>query len=191
MKPRVKTAIFLVVFFVPAFYIGGWVLDIILGLLGLISTYELFKMFKTKSNAPFIVLIIELLFSAVLFLLISYYYKGLLNLEWAFYTLIVMIIVGALLLVVKDGFETDDFGRYLVAILYPVIGFTALNTLRFLSIEVVGFLFLITSMTDMFAYFIGINFGRHRLAVKISPKKSIEGAIGGIVFAVLMLLDIF
>ena len=185
MKPRVKTAIFLILFFVPAFVIGGYVLDVVLGLLGLIATYELFRMFKIKSNAPNIVLIVEMLLSAVFFFLISYHYKGLLSLEWVFYALIVVVLIGALLLVLIDKFETDDFGRYLVAILYPVIGFSALSALRFLSLEIVGFLFVITSMTDMFAYYIGINFGKHRLAVKISPKKSIEGAIGGIVFAVL------
>ena len=72
MKPRVKTAIFLVLFFVPAFVIGGCVLDIVLGLLGLIATYELFKMFKAKSNAPQVILIVEMLLSAVMFFMISY-----------------------------------------------------------------------------------------------------------------------
>ena len=185
MKPRVTTAIFLVLFFVPVFVYGGWILDIVLGLLGLIATFELFRMFKIKSNTPQVVLIVEMLLSAVMFFLISYHYKDLLNLEWVFYALISVIVIGALLLVLKENFETDDFGRYLVCILYPVIGFSALSALRYLSLEVIGFLFIITSMTDMFAYYIGINFGKHRLAVKISPKKSIEGALGGIFFAIL------
>ncbi len=188
MNVRVKTAIILVLFFVPVFYFGGMVLDVVLMLLGLIATYELYQMFKTKSKASYVVLGVELLFSASLFFLISFYYKGVLNLEWVFYSIIVMVVVGALLLVLEDTFETDDFGRYLISILYPVIGFSALSALRFLSLEVVGFLFVITSMTDMFAYYVGINFGKHRLAVKISPKKSIEGAIGGIFFAVILTL---
>ncbi|MDD2483864.1 MAG: phosphatidate cytidylyltransferase [Eubacteriales bacterium] len=33
--------------------------------------------------------------------------------------------------------------------------------------------------TDVFAYFSGFLFGRHKLCPKISPKKTIEGAIGG------------
>lgn len=36
-------------------------------------------------------------------------------------------------------------------------------------------------ITDMFAYFVGSKLGKHKMAPKISPKKSIEGAIGGIV----------
>ncbi len=185
MKPRVTTAIFLVIFFVPVFVIGGWVLDIVLGLLGIIAVYELFKMFKIKSNSPRVIMIVEMLLSAVMFFLISYHYKNLLDLEWVFYALITVITVGALLLVVKDKFETDDFGRFLMVILYPVIGFSALSALRYMSLEIIGFLFIITTMTDMFAYYVGINFGRHRLAVKISPKKSIEGAVGGVFFAIL------
>ena len=37
-------------------------------------------------------------------------------------------------------------------------------------------------VTDTFAYFTGMLFGRHKLAESISPKKTIEGAIGGTVF---------
>ncbi len=188
MKQRVRTALIIVLLFVPIFYFGGLILDIVLMSMGLIATFELYQMFKKESKASLVVLTVELIFSATFFFLITYYYKNLLSLEWAFYALIVMIITGALLLVLEDDFETDDFGRYLVSILYPVIGFSALSALRFLSLEIVGFLFIITTMTDVFAYYVGINFGKHRLAAKISPKKSIEGAIGGTVFAVLFTL---
>lgn len=36
-------------------------------------------------------------------------------------------------------------------------------------------------LSDAFAYFVGRKLGRHKLAPVISPKKSVEGAIGGVV----------
>lgn len=47
---------------------------------------------------------------------------------------------------------------------------------------------LITWLTDTFAYFTGLNFGKHKLAPGISPKKTIEGAIGGICGGILAAL---
>lgn len=38
-------------------------------------------------------------------------------------------------------------------------------------------------VNDIFAYLTGITFGRHRLCERISPKKSWEGFVGGVVFA--------
>ena len=35
-------------------------------------------------------------------------------------------------------------------------------------------------LTDAFAYFVGSKLGKHKLAPKISPKKTVEGAVGGI-----------
>lgn len=52
-----------------------------------------------------------------------------------------------------------------------------------------GFLYLLmavicTSATDVFAYFVGRTFGRHKLAPRTSPSKTIEGAAGGTAAAV-------
>lgn len=44
--------------------------------------------------------------------------------------------------------------------------------------------FLLPWMADVGAFFVGSNLGKHKLCPKISPKKSIEGAIGGIVSCV-------
>lgn len=58
-----------------------------------------------------------------------------------------------------------DFGRYLILI--P---------------------FVVAFMSDTGAYFIGCSFGRHKLAPVISPKKSVEGVFGGVVFAIVGML---
>ena len=48
--------------------------------------------------------------------------------------------------------------------------------------------FVLAFLADTGAYFVGCAWGRHKLAPNISPNKSIEGLIGGIVFAMLGML---
>lgn len=45
--------------------------------------------------------------------------------------------------------------------------------------------FLITWINDTFAYLVGKNFGKNKLLERISPKKTIEGFIGGFIFSLL------
>ena len=43
-------------------------------------------------------------------------------------------------------------------------------------------------ITDTFAYFTGMFLGKHKLIEDVSPKKTVEGSIGGIVFCVLFFI---
>ena len=89
------------------------------------------------------------------------------------------------------GVSTTIFG-----VLYISWAFSFLIKLKMISDTtlpagslLVAFLLLVTKSGDIGAYFIGTYFGKHSLIRRISPKKSVEGAIGGfilsVVFAVL------
>lgn len=80
------------------------------------------------------------------------------------------------------GISTTLFG-----ILYVSWFLSFLIKIRYLP-QGAGYLaavIFITKSSDVGAYLIGSRFGKHGLITRISPKKSIEGSIGGLLFSIL------
>ena len=70
---------------------------------------------------------------------------------------------------------------------YAILGLILLPATWFalIFLREIGLVFLLTAMglvwvADIGAYFVGKAFGKHRLAAQISPGKSVEGALGGL-----------
>lgn len=71
-------------------------------------------------------------------------------------------------------------GLALLGLLYVAGGASLLILLRRASLALTLLAFLLTWANDTLAYFVGLSIGKVRLAPAISPRKTVEGMLGGI-----------
>lgn len=78
------------------------------------------------------------------------------------------------------------------AVTYIVVSFSMMSMIRYVDrsvgLYVLILAFVAAWMSDVSAYFVGTLIGKHKLIPEVSPKKTVEGSLGGIIFAVLGLL---
>jgi phosphatidate cytidylyltransferase len=80
-----------------------------------------------------------------------------------------------------------DGAMTLFGVLYLGLTLSTLSMTRLLPLGewLIFFLLLVTWASDTGAYLVGTLYGRHRLAPTISPKKSVEGLVGGLIAAII------
>ncbi|MDD7805006.1 MAG: phosphatidate cytidylyltransferase [Endozoicomonas sp. (ex Botrylloides leachii)] len=80
---------------------------------------------------------------------------------------------------------SGNFIKLLMGIITLLPAWVAIVTLKnnFSPFSIMLILLFVWA-ADVGAYFVGKQFGRHKLAEQVSPKKTVEGMVGGIVFAV-------
>ena len=84
---------------------------------------------------------------------------------------------------VEVGSALAGAGSTVLGVLLIPLPAIAMMAIREVTPRAVLFLFLIVWGCDSFAYYVGKNFGRRKLAPTVSPKKTWEGTIGGFVGA--------
>lgn len=97
-----------------------------------------------------------------------------------------IIVFTSLLIVLIRKKSLKNFLLNLIGILYIIWGFDAIIAIidNFNNGSIyVWLIFITSSLSDTMAYFVGSFFGKHKLAPKLSPKKTIEGSLGAIFFS--------
>jgi len=76
-----------------------------------------------------------------------------------------------------------NVSMHFTTMLYISVSFTSLALVRYITngVYLFALVFVASWVCDMFAYFVGRAIGKHKLIEEISPKKTVEGSIGGIV----------
>lgn len=83
----------------------------------------------------------------------------------------------------KGTLSISTVAEVFLTFAYVVVSFTSLCLVRYLDhgMFLLGFVVIAAWICDSAAYIVGSLFGRHKLIPDVSPKKTVEGAIGGVV----------
>ncbi|GAB3067152.1 phosphatidate cytidylyltransferase [Virgibacillus ainsalahensis] len=183
MKQRTITALLAILIFLPFIIFGGWPFILFVYALATIGLIELMKMHKIYKYSVPSILAIGLLW----FVLFPYQDNYDLHLfAWFTQTEVIMLFVLLLLtytVLVKNKFTFDNVGFILLAVLYVGMGFYYLIETQRAGLNYIFYALFIIWATDTGAYLFGRAFGKRKLWPEISPKKTIEGALGGILMA--------
>lgn len=174
LASRVITALVALPIFLAIIYFGGPWLQVGLTLIVLLGLYEFQKLFPAETYWDYLLLAgLSLLFLA---------YTGLY--ESLFYLWFLLQLIYYLTRSTMTDQQPINQSWHVIAVFYVAGLFSFLWLLRAnFDIQWIFFGLIITWATDTFAYFIGVKFGKSKLAPKISPNKSIEGSIGGLLGA--------
>lgn len=192
MLKRAVTAIILVGYAFAMLYLGTAVhygfLDALIMSFAFVGTYEMYHTFRKSENKNS--------WGAPLLLCVAIYplwyflgYKGILI------ALSLSICLALAVFTFKAEMELKDLLATIFSLIYPM----ALVSLAFaLSREfpcggtfAISFAIFLPVFSDTFAYLVGSTLGKRKLCPSISPKKTVAGAIGGLLGSVLCAVTFF
>ena len=185
MKTRIISAfVGLLLFFLVFLSFNTYIFNVVIGAIAVIGVYELLKatgIIKHKALS-----VISLLISAT----IPFY--SILNIEG-----VMSVAIGAVLFVFFITFLAGNtklmIDKVSLSLFFALTVPTAFSTLIFMRDKFtnngyfyVVLVFAISWFADTGAYFAGCFLGKHKLAPTISPNKTVEGAIGGVIGAIVL-----
>lgn len=203
LKRAISGAIYIVLLLASILY-STESFFILFGFFLLISVYEFCNLIQIKKVVP--ILLGCLIYSSVI--LLSFYNSQTnlflktnfnlsvdttLNINRLNLVLLVITIVTSIkciLFLFYDKIQSvSNSSKYLYLLGYIILPFIFITKISFgikgYNPKIIIGMFILIWTNDTFAYIVGKSIGKHKLLERISPKKTIEGFIGGIVFAIL------
>ena len=185
-KTRLLSGILLVVIALITVITGGNVLFATLFLISMIGVYELYRVFEIENKA---VGICGFLFVAGYYGLL--YAKPLLPDTTDWFMLLFMAFVICLMAVLVFSYpkyRTEQMLAAFFGVFYVAVMLSYIYQTRILpgGVFQVWLVFICAWGCDTCAYCVGMLIGKHKMAPVLSPKKSVEGAVGGVAGAALL-----
>ena len=181
MTKRVVSAVILIAVLLPFLIIGGTPFVILMSVLGVLGLYELLKVRgNVKKKFPVVMRILAYLMTVFLIVNNASSIDLQYDLDYRLVSAIIFLFLVPMVFINNSKKYNLNDALFLVgSVVFIGLSFNLLTVIRNFNVAYIIYLLLITTITDSFALFTGMFIGKHKLAPEISPKKTIEGAIGG------------
>ncbi|MFD3156555.1 phosphatidate cytidylyltransferase [Haloimpatiens sp. FM7330] len=180
MNKRYIGALFLAPLLIFLF-IGGMPLKILTVVLSLLGLYEFFKVVKQGKIKPFSFLAYALT--------LVYYFLLKTQINYDIFTLGLILITLLMLCIpiINIEYTFIDVAVTILGFIYVSVffSFIVLVNNKTYGNYLIWFIFLSSWLCDTSAYYAGRLLGKRKLCPKVSPKKTIEGSIGGMIGSIL------
>ncbi|HBL84887.1 MAG: hypothetical protein A2Y17_06615 [Clostridiales bacterium GWF2_38_85] len=189
MKTRVITAVIALLLFIPVLiFHNTYIFTVVIALLSAVAVYEMCSCIGAKLPLRIVGVIIGTAIPVASDIKII----GELASSIIIHTVLPLTILTVAIIVMCYMLRPVNkfIPMYITALLYPSTGFGLIVYYnRFHPYTLIFLMFFIVSwVTDSFAMITGKYFGKHKLCPTLSPKKTIEGSIGGTMATVIAFL---
>lgn len=185
MKKRIISAFIMAIIAIPLLIIGGVAFRIGVGILGILAYKEILDL-KGIKNYPIPVVIIGLVVMMSLIFSNRELNYNTLGLDYRYIAFAILcLLLPAVLFYSSKKYSTKDALFLLGFVLFIGITLNLLTNILIYDARYFYLIVLTAIFTDTFAYFTGMMIGKHKVT-KISPNKSMEGYIGGVVMATIL-----
>lgn len=186
MKTRIISAIVALLIFIPIFIKGGMLFDVAVFVLAVLGLKEFLEVKKSKKEMPFFIEFISYI-SLGLIIFFNSSNNYLLSVDYRMVAgLFLTFLIPTVLYHDRSLYSINDAFYLIGGVFFLGFSFSLFTLLRNEGMEILLYLLLISIFTDTFAYFVGMLIGKNKLLEDISPKKTIEGMIGGTVLSVII-----
>lgn len=187
MKTRVMSAIIAMLIFIPVIWQGGFLFHIAVFILALLALHEFIGAKEQEKELPIFIKLVSYIMMVLILV------AGIKAVSLTF-TLDIRVISGVFLIYLIPAVLYHNQKIYSIVDAFYMIGglfflgiaFYLMIFVRNTDLSLFIYLFCISIFTDTFAYLTGLFIGRHKLLESISPKKTIEGMIGGTLMGVII-----
>lgn len=183
MKGRIRTAVLGGALFLFLLCMGGWYWVVGTAIMALVSYDEWMHLQRLRRTS--LVYIVGL----ATLLLVVYGWEVLAEMPMALAVPVLLLLL--LPVLTANRIEIADVSHALLGSLYIGLGLAAILSMRNdweNGLALCLFIVLATWANDTFAYLIGKKWGKTKLLPKISPNKTVEGSLAGVVAAVVVAL---